>query len=193
MPAWFSLPMLGCIAIGLLYTFSTSSVLSARSGNNTLAWIGPLYIATGGLFFLASILGAFIGSYSILSTRHKRYKLVAVMLFILVMVGILVSLIAIFSGSIAFSLSLVEIPITGKQRGDIACFIDRANTCSKCEDYWGPAKCPEWTNEDVTKILQTQAKAGAALSAIFLIYPISALRFGFNLRKYILLYQIEYV
>lgn len=185
--------MIGCIAIGLLYTFSTSSVLSTNSGNNTLAWIGPLYIATAGLFFLASIFGWFLSSYSILSARHKRYKLVAVVLFILVMVGVLASLIAIFSGSIAFSLSLVEIPISQSERGDIACFIDQANTCSMCDTDIGAMKCPEWTKEDVTKILQTQAKAGAALSAIFLIYPISALRFGFNLRKYILLYQIEYV
>jgi hypothetical protein len=45
----------------------------------------------------------------------------------------------------------------------------------------------------VLRVLQTQYRSSAALAAIFIIYAISALRFGFLLRKHISLYQIDYV
>lgn len=48
-PFWFSLPIIGCLAMGLVYAYSSTSVLSLRSGTSEQAlWIGPLYIATAG-------------------------------------------------------------------------------------------------------------------------------------------------
>ena len=54
-------------------------------------------------------------------------------------------------------------------------------------------QCPEWTDSDILKVLQTQLKQSATLAAIFLIYAFSALRFGFILRSHVSRYQIEYV
>lgn len=96
-----------------------------------------------------------------------------------------------------FSLNLVQGQqiIGSKERGDIACFIDNSGTCSQCESIEDVSvlRCPEWSSEDVRIVLQTQAKSSAALASIFLLYAVSALRFGFSMRKYILLYQIDYV
>ena len=100
-------------------------------------------------------------------------------------------LVTIFAGSIVFSINLVDVPISNEARGTIACFIDDDLTCTNCDRRIN--KCPEWTNEDVTKVLQTTAKGSATLSAIFILYASSALRFGFSMRKNILLYQIDYV
>jgi hypothetical protein len=143
-------------------------------------------------FLLSALLGWFIGSYSILNTRDKRYKHIAILLFILVTAAILAMLVGIFAGSITFSTSLVNLPINNEARSTIACFIDRSRTCTRCE-LEGDDRCPEWTKEDVTRILQTQAKGSATLASIFLVYAAAALRFGFSMRRNIMLYQIDYV
>jgi len=80
-PAWLSLPFLGCTAVGIVFRYTPSSVLSARSGS-TYSWLGTAYMACGALFLLSSILGWFISTFSILSGRDKRYKLLSVILFI---------------------------------------------------------------------------------------------------------------
>lgn len=51
----------------------------------------------------------------------------------------------------------------------------------------------EWTNQDVTRIIQTQLKQSATLAAIFFLYAFSALRFGFSLRLSVSRYEIDYV
>ena len=107
------------------------------------------------------------------------------MMITLVMLGTL------FGTSISLSLSFVDFPVDDDVRGSIACFLDQAGSCTGCDRE--SDRCPEWSNDDVTKVLQTQAKASAALAAIFLLYALSALRFGFNLRKHIAMYQIDYV
>ena len=152
------------------------------------------------LFLVATLLGWFIGSFSILNPRDKRYKHAAILLYIFVTVAIFAALCTIFVGSILFSTNLVGAEgssiLTDGQRWRIACFIDRTGTCTGCEksDMLKDEKvCPEWTHDDVTKILQTQAKASATLSAIFLMYAGSALQFGFSMRRNIMSYQIDYV
>ena len=100
-------------------------------------------------------------------------------------------LVTLFAGSIGFSLSIVDIPLRRDERGNIACFIDRARTCTRCDLTIN--RCPEWTTGDVTSVLQTQAKNSAALASIFLIYAFSAIRFGFSMRKDIMLYEIDFV
>lgn len=145
---------------------------------------------------LAAGLGWFISSYSILNTRDKKYKMLAVNLFVIVIAIVFISLIYIIGGSIAFSISLIDQPLSDEARGNIACFLDQANTCTGCDEDPTDVsftRCPEWTTDDVTKILQSQAKSSASFAAIFLLFALSAMRFGFNTRRYIRLYQIDYI
>jgi hypothetical protein len=150
-----------------------------------------VYLLTSGLFFFNAMLGWSIKSFSILSVQRKRQKLIAINVFIFAMACILVLLITIFSASIAFSVSLVNVPIDENTRADIACFIDRAGGCTNCEAAVG--RCPEWGEVDVTRVLQTQAKSSAAMAAIFFVHASTAIRFGFGLRKHNIMYQIDYV
>ena len=122
--------------------------------------------------------------------------MLAVNFFILVIAAVFVLLIWIVGGSIAFSISLVEDPLSMEVRGNIACFLDQAHTCTRCDQDASDTssiRCPEWTTDDVTKVLQSQAKSSASLAAIFLLYALSAMRFGFSTRRFIRLYQIDYV
>ena len=189
-PAWMSLPIVSCIVFGSVFAFSESSVLNSRTQSEA-TWISPLFLVTGALFFLAAIIGWFISAKPVMSTRHKRNKLISIWAFIISMSIIIALLITIFSTCIAFSVSLVEVPISSSQRGDIACFLENSGSCTRCEEETN--RCPEWTTEDVTKIIQTQAKASASLAAMLMLYAFSALRFGIGLRTHIRMYQIEYV
>jgi hypothetical protein len=192
-PAWLSLPFLGCSVVGAVFRFSQSSVLSARSGS-TYSWVGVGYMACGALFFITACLGWFISTFSILSSRDKRYKHVSVMVFIFLMGITSFILTVIFVASISYSVALVDIPISPSQKQDIACGVDTADSCSNCDgEYPDRPKCPEWSLEDVTSVLQTQTKGSATLAFIFFIYSFSALRFGFVLRKHVIMYQIDYV
>lgn len=138
------------------------------------------------------MLAWFLGSFSILNTSDKRRKLAGIMIFIGIATTLLVMLFAIFAASITFSLSLDDFRISDTLRADIACFIDQSGTCTQCEAE-DSTRCPEWSNEDVTRILQTQAKTGAAFAAIFAVYAVGILRYGFTLRKHIGNYQIDFV
>ena len=144
------------------------------------------------MFVIAAMLAWFLRSYDILNTTDKRRKLIAVMGFIMMSVSLLIILTTIFSACIAFSLSLEEFGITNELRGDIACFIDQSGSCTECEGSVN-FRCPEWSKDDVTRIIQTQAKSGASLAAIFLIYASGCLRYGLNQRTHISNYMIEFV
>ena len=187
-----SLPIVSCVAFGLIFSFSNSSVLNTRTQSEA-TWIGPLFLITAGLFFIAANVGWLISAKPVMSTRHKRNKLISIWAFIIMMVCILVLLTTIFATCIAFSVSLVEVPISWKQRGDIACFIDESGSCTNCHNETALDQCPEWSIPDVTKVIQTQAKASASLAAMLMLYALSALRFGIGLRTHIRMYQIEYV
>jgi lysylphosphatidylglycerol synthetase-like protein (DUF2156 family) len=189
-PFWLALPMIGCVVMGSVLAFSASSVLSTNS-ESEVSWIGPVYLLTAGLFLVGALTGWFIKAFSILSVQQKRQKLAAVLIFIIAMGATLAALVSIFAASIAFSVNLVNVPIDKETREEIACFLDQADSCSRCEDEFD--RCPEWSESDVTGVLQTQAKSSAALAAIFVVHAFSALRFGFGLRKHIIMYQIDYV
>ena len=152
-PAWLSLPILSCVIFGLVYTYAETSGLSARSKTEA-NWIGPLYMVTAGLFFLAALLGWYISVSSITNTRHKRNKMIYITCFILLMILIAGSLIALFAASVTFSSSFVKFPLTQSQRGDLACYLDQASSCSNCNDLpkGDPNRCTEWTVSDVTKV-----------------------------------------
>lgn len=111
---------------------------------------------------------------------------------------------AIFTASLAYSLDIVKVELKDNFRGTIACYVDAVGSCSNCkcldDDTCIPEEgaeevviCPEWTSQDVSKIIQTQLKQSATLAAIFFIYAFSALRFGFVLCKAQSKYQIAYV
>jgi hypothetical protein len=116
---------------------------------------------------MEAAIAGFLGSFSILNTTDKRRKSVAIMIFILIAISLLVMIATIFSASIVFSLSLQEIQISDALRGEIACFIDQSGSCTRCDNQ--VERCPEWGKEDITKILQTQAKTGAAFAAVFVV------------------------
>lgn len=144
-----------------------------------------------GLFFLSAVLAWFLQAFPILNTKDKRRKSITILGLVLMSFMLLVLLTTLFSASILVSISLEEIEIPEAQRGNIACFIDQSGSCTRCEEEEN--RCPEWSNADVTKILQNQTKASAALAAIFLTYAASNLRHAFNLRSHIMNYQIDYV
>jgi len=192
-PAWMALPIIGCVTFGFVFTFAETSVLNTRTDSDA-NFIGPLYLATAGLFFLSAMLGWYISVSSIRNSRNKRNKLIFIITFLVVLILILFALVALFVASIIFSTSFVEIPLTETQRGNLACIIDQSGSCTGCDLPKGdPNRCPEWSTSDVTTVIQTQAKASASLSAIFMIYAVSALRFGWGMRRHIRMYQIEYV
>jgi len=196
-PAWLTLPFLGCLAGGATLLFAPSSAVGNETGSEVF-WIGVAYMASGGCFLVAALLGWFISAYSVLNSRDKQHKQIAVSLFIATMLLTIFILVVIFAASLVFSVDLVDYGISKEERGRIACYIDTANSCTNCyprDDFWDPEepRCPEWTNDDILKVLQTQLKQSATLAAIFLIYAFSALRFGFVLRSHVSRYQIEYV
>lgn len=191
-PAWFALPILGSFAIGIVYGFAESSGLSTQTDTEA-AFVGPLFLAIGGLFLLSALLGWAISAYSILNTRAKRTKLAMILLFIGFTSALVVLLATVFSSSIAYSISLRAVPISDVERGEIACILDSVEGCSNCDSPDSSLKCPEWSRADVTKVIQTQAKGAASLASIFIIYALSAVRFGFQMRKHVTTYQIDYV
>lgn len=146
-----------------------------------------------GLFFLEAMLAWFLGTFSILNMNDKRRKSAVIVVFVAIATLLLIMLATIFAGSVAFSLSLGETRISEGLRGEIACFIDQSGTCTKCDADEAGGRCPEWSIDDVTRILQTQAKTGAAFAAIFAVYAYGILRYGITLRKHISNYQIDFV
>jgi hypothetical protein len=86
---------------------------------------------------------------------------------------------------------MCNLHIDDEDRGQIACSYDSVGECSACDS--DANKCPEWTSEEVSAVLLTQAKGSAAISAIFLIYCLGAIRFGLVMRKRISMYQIAFV
>ena len=81
-PAWLTLPIVGCSSIGAIFLFSPSSALGSVHTESNNAWIGVLYIVCGATFFIAALLGWFISAFSILNSRDKRNKNLAVLFFI---------------------------------------------------------------------------------------------------------------
>jgi hypothetical protein len=197
-PAWLTLPTLGCLAGGATLAFSPSSATIKETGSEVF-WVGVAYISSSGSFLVAALLGWFISGYSVLNSRDKQHKKIAVSLFITTIILTIFFVGAIFAASVVFSVDIVDYGINDDDRGQIACSVDTANSCTNCFDKNDinnrneMRQCPEWTDSDILKVLQTQLKQSATLAAIFLIYAFSALRFGFILRSHVSRYQIEYV
>uniref|UniRef100_A0A6U6ETL4 Transmembrane protein n=1 Tax=Odontella aurita TaxID=265563 RepID=A0A6U6ETL4_9STRA len=189
-PMWLSLPAVGCLVGGTVFLFSPSSATGDQSGRNVF-WIGVTYMTSAGTFFIAALLGWFISVFSVLSNRDKRHKKLAINCFIVTLVLTALSVAAIFSASLIYSANIVDVGFDDQTRGDVACYLDVAKSCTNCDR--DVRRCPEWTTEEVVKVLQTQMKQSATLGAILSFYAISALCFGFVLRQHLSRYQIDYV
>lgn len=191
-PAWLSLPTITNALVGAILLYSPSSLLSSGSGAES-SWIGIVYMVAAGLFLVALLTGWFLSAYTIRNHGDKQTKNVAVIVMIFVMTSNVIMLATIFGASILFSADLINAPIDESQRGEVACGVDRGVSCTNCDATVHSERCPEWSLEDVTKILQTQLKQSATLAAIFILYAIGVLRFAVTLRRHLSLYQIDYV
>jgi len=191
LPMWLSLPIVGSGLVGVVLTFSSDSVLNIDSEAEG-RWIGPMYIASGALFSLASFFSWVVGRISIFSTRQKWWKQAVVMCFLIVSILLVAVLVTLFIGSIVYSSSLISSPLSDSARGNFACAVDQAGSCTQC-DSTTEQRCPEWTTEDVTRVVQSQAKASASLAGIFLLYTSGMIQFGRHLWKITQSYQIDYV
>ena len=81
--------------------------------------------------------------------------------------------------------------MTDDIRGEFACHANYIGECTRCDDLSN--RCPEWTVDEVTSILQTQAKSSATVASIFVCYCFTTIRFGFVMMQRISSYQIAYV
>jgi hypothetical protein len=185
-PGWLFFPTVATALVGTVFLFSQSSLLRTLKEH---IWVGLLYIVTSGLFFIALLMGCCLSSYSIRSNADKRRKGTAVIIFILVLAVNASLLATLFVTSIVWS---TQVELNDAQRGDIACLINN-NDCTNCDASLSEERCPEWSVEDVTSILQTQLKQSASLAAIFILYAVNVMSYGINLRKHLSQYQIDYV
>ncbi len=149
-PAWLTLPTIGCVGVGVILLYSNTSVL--RKGDSNSSWIAFIYLITGGLFLLAAALGWYISAFSILNSRDKRSKHVAVILFIMVTFGAALFLTVVFISSIFISVNLVNVSFSDSERAKIACTIDQGQSCTGCNFTASDLRCDEWTADDVTKV-----------------------------------------
>ena len=83
-PAWLLLPTIGNAAVGAIFVFSPSSLLSAISGAEG-AWIGIVYLVAGALFLVALLLGWYLSTFTIQNNKDKKTKNIAVIIFISIM------------------------------------------------------------------------------------------------------------
>lgn len=149
------------------------------------------YLISGGAFTLAALVGFFLKCYTVLNGRQRRIKQGVVVVFIVTIFLSLFAVGTIFVTSLIYSLGIINLPTEEPQ--DIACVLDMSGSCTGCEPGDPGPKCPEWTEEDVQDVLDTIMKQSATLAAIFLVYALITLRYGFLLFRYVSRYQIEYV
>ncbi|KAG7363351.1 hypothetical protein IV203_026711 [Nitzschia inconspicua] len=185
-PGWLTFPTVATALVGTVFLFAPSSLLRTLKEQQ---WVGLLYTVTSALFFIALLMGCCLSSFSIRSNADKRRKGSGVIIFIGVLAVNASLLATLFVTSIVWS---SKVQLNNSQRGDIACLIDD-NDCTNCDAALSADKCPEWSVEDVTSILQTQLKQSASLAAIFILYAVNVMSYGVNLRKHLSQYQIDYV
>ena len=189
-PLWLTFPIIGCYSVGYLLLYSETSVTSEFQD---AYWIGLAYFLSGGSFTLAALVGYFLQFYTVLNSRQRRIKQGVVVLFIGTIFVTVFAVATIFTTSLIYSLNIVDFQLQSWRQ--IACFLDSGGSCTGCNDPTVEEEniCPEWTEEDVTSVLQTILKQSATLAAIFLVYALVTLRYGFVLFRHVSRYQIEYV
>jgi hypothetical protein len=155
------------------------------------------------MFFVLALLAWLLWTCPITQTSHKHNKSIAIVVFILISFAMILAMATIFASCILEALFL-NADISDSVRGAIACSIDQSGSCTNCpEDIMilnsteslvlPESQCPEWSQENVKRILQSQAKTGANLAVICMLYAIGAFRYGLTVRKHIANYKIAYV
>jgi len=194
-PLWLTFPIIGCYSIGYLLLYSESSVTSEFQD---VYWIGLAYFLSGGAFTLAAMVGIFLKCYTVLNGRQRRIKQGVVVFFILTIFVTVFAVATIFTTSLIYSLNIIDFQLVSWR--EIACFLDSGGSCTGCdqvdcspEGICPEPICPEWTEDDVKSVLQTIMKQSATLAAIFLVYSLVTLRYGFVQFRHVSKYQIEYV
>jgi len=190
-PLWLMVPIIGCTMLGAFLLFDGTSVAEEYKD---FMWIAIAYLVSGGLFFLAALLGILLKFYSVLNSRQRRIKQGIVILFMLTILLTVFSVTTICVTSLIYTLNIVGLSEVFFR--DIACAIDLRGSCTGCGQEEIPPLnpiCPEWTDEDVQHVLQTVMKQIATFAAICLVYAMITLRYGFVLFQYVSRYQIEYV
>jgi len=191
-PFWLILPIMGCFSVGYLLSYNRTSINELV---DDVSWISIGYLVCAGLFALAAVIGVVLKFYTVLNGRQRRIKQGLVIIFITTIFMTLLACSTIFVTSLLYSLKFVNLP-EGNFRG-IACQLDMSGSCTGCDGEsmsdGDSMMCPEWSDDDVKKVLETIMKMCATLAAIFIVYAMITLRYGFTLFNYVSRYQIEYV
>mmetsp|Transcript_2879 Transcript_2879/g.5258 ORF Transcript_2879/g.5258 Transcript_2879/m.5258 type:complete len:751 (-) Transcript_2879:1131-3383(-) len=187
-PLWLTSPIVGCYLVGYVLLYTRTSIAEEYQD---VYWIALVYLVSGGLFTLAAGLGLVLKFYTVLNGRQRRMKQGVVIVFICTIVLTIFTVTTIFVTSLIYSLSIVDLPEDDFRQ--IACVLDMSGSCTGCEETDLLLMCPEWTDDDVQSVLETIMKQSATLAAIFLVYSMITLRYGFVLFQYVSRYQIEYV
>lgn len=190
-PLWLTFPIVGCYSIGYLLIYSESSF---EQSVQDVYWIGLAYFVSGGAFTLAALVGIFLKCYTVLNGRQRRIKQGVVVLFIVIIFITVFAVATIFTTSLIYSLNIVDFQLDSYR--EIACYLDSdGGSCTGCNPRASIEEdvCPEWSEDDVKSVAQTIMKQSSALAAIFLVYALVTLRYGFVLFRHVSRYQIEYV
>lgn len=185
-PGWLTFPTIACALVGVVYFLSPSSALRVLEAEQ---WVAFLYIIAAGLFLIALIMGGILSVFPIRSDTDKRSKSSVVVVFIVILAVNAALLATIFVASIVWSANL---DLTRRDRGDIACVL-KGTDCTNCDEFAPGVRCPEWSLDDLYRIVQTQLKQSATLASIFILYAVNVFIYGVVLRRHLANYQIEYV
>jgi len=196
-PLWLTVPIVGCYTIGYYLWAPSTSVEDIVSD---IYWIAVVFFVDGGLFTLAAGLGLVIKFYTVLNGRQRRIKQGIVIVFLGTIILTIFGATTIFAASLIYSLHIVDIPSDINLK-EIACSLDMHGSCTNCNpeyfsynaEYSSIIICPEWTSEDVQRVLETIMKQLATIAAIFIVYAMLTLRYGFVTLQHVSRYQIEYV
>lgn len=191
-PLWLTVPILGCVGAGYTLIFTRASIDEQFQDAH---WIGIVFLTSGALFALAASLGIVLKFYTVLNGRQRRIKQAIVVLFIAAIFTTIFTMTTIFITSLIYSLQILELPEYDFR--SIACALDVSGSCTGCHPQFIPKDssdiCPEWTDDDVQRVLTTIMKQSATIAAIFIVYALISLRYGFVFFQYVSRYQIEYV
>ena len=135
-------------------------------------------------------MGWCLSAFSIQSNVDKQNKSNAALILVVVLFINALVLLGIIMASFFWSRTL---NLTDDQRGAIACTMNDAQ-CTNCDSPFPPELvCPEWSFEEITSIVRRQLNQSAFMAAIFILYDLNVMVHGFNLRKHLSMYQIDYV
>jgi len=138
---------------------------------------------------VALLMGWFLSTFSIRSNVDKQYKSNAALILVVVLFINAFVLLSVFVASFIWSYNL---KLSDGERGSIACKINN-DQCTDCEAEIEALRCPEWPLGEITCIVRRQLKQSAVMAAIFILYDLNVMIHGFNLRKHLSMYQIDYV